>query len=87
MTDTNRLLDNEYWVAHDFIVQAGGKATIHTGDCSWCNHGTGLSRSTTHKDGVWLGPFDAYEEAHAAATATGSEVHLCGHCQPEKEPR
>jgi len=60
----------------------GHKATIHFGDCSFCNHGKGIHLNSTEEHGKWDGPFQSFAKAYAAANSTGAEVKNCKKCNP-----
>ena len=50
------------------------RTTIHRTDCTWAvRYGHGPK---------WLGPFNTYLEAQAAAGTTGYPANSCGLCRP-----
>ena len=56
------------------------KAVIHRGTCGYCNEGQGChEKPLGERNGKWLGPFHALEQAEKVAAATGRPVrrHKC----------
>lgn len=70
-----------YWV---FDNKNHKYATVHRAACVFCDHGRGLHRRGTRSAAAsWLGPFDAFAEAMAAAKATRRKtVGRCKVCVP-----
>jgi hypothetical protein len=64
----------ENWRAH------GRRATVHRGECSYCNDGRGVRGGTRPNNGKWHGPFDNFNAADN--TARRGERRLCGSCRP-----
>jgi hypothetical protein len=58
-------------MAHTFYVyenwQAHGRtATVHRGECRFCNEGTGFHSGSSDDHGRWHGPFSSIDVALAA---------------------
>jgi hypothetical protein len=66
----------ENWRAH------GQRATVHRGECSYCNDGRGARGGTRPDNGRWHGPFDNFNAADNTALRCGGERRLCGSCRP-----
>lgn len=66
----------ENWVAY------GHRATIHRGECGFCNFGAGVHGGGQTRNGRWLGPFRSPEEAKVDAERAGAEVRNCSRCRP-----
>lgn len=71
----------EFYVYENWRAQ-GHRATIHRGECGYCNHGAGMHPGTSTLNGQWHGPFKGRLEADAAARKTGGLVRPCGSCSP-----
>lgn len=70
------------WVYENWVAE-GHKARIHRGDCPYCNNGHGIHPGAGNKNGRWLGPFRALDEARLHAKTTGANsVRCCKHCLP-----
>lgn len=70
-----------FW-AYENWVAAGHRATIHRGECGFCNNGAGVHGGGHTRNGRWLGPFRSREEAEAEAKRAGAEVRDCSRCMP-----
>lgn len=70
-----------FW-AYENWVAAGHRATVHRGECGFCNHGAGVHGGGQTRNGRWLGPFRSFEEAKANAERAGAEVRNCSRCRP-----
>jgi hypothetical protein len=69
-----------FWI-YDNVVHRFSK--IHRGECAFCNHGEGIhNRGDRAVAGTWLGPFDDFADALAAADSTGRQVQTCSVCVP-----
>lgn len=67
------------WWVYENLPRRRGR--IHLADCSFCNDGQGLHRSTA-PTGRWYGPFSGADEAIAQALETRAEdLAGCGVCQ------
>ena len=58
------------------------RTMVHSGDCSWCNEGTGTSNGTYDpKYAEWHGPYATMEEARGISAklkdVVESGVHNC----------
>jgi hypothetical protein len=70
-----------YWVYENWTVVKGGRTTIHTGECSYCNEGRGMDKTKDpNRNGKWHGPFDGYEQAQKRAKKLRDEVRDCSIC-------
>lgn len=69
-----------FYVYHNWVH---GYAMIHFSDCPHCNEGRGTQSNARGVAGEWMpGLYEAFGQARRAAQATGREVRICGHCQP-----
>jgi F-type H+/Na+-transporting ATPase subunit beta len=71
-----------YWV---FDNNNHEYATVHVAECTFCDHGRGLHRRGIARSDAarWLGPFEEFAEAMAAARATGRRTtKRCKVCAP-----
>jgi plasmid maintenance system antidote protein VapI len=64
------------------------KVTLHKGQCSFCNEGSGLQTNLHGEDnGGWRGGFDTYQSAVAEAQAMAQEMGVlptnCRRCNPQ----
>src|SRR5436190_18757684 len=66
----------ENWTAE------GHRATVHVGECSFCNNGSGIHPDASERNGRWSTPFDSLAEARQAAGQAGATVRSCGKCVP-----
>lgn len=66
----------ENWRAH------GHCATVHRGECSMCNDGTGVHGGGETRNGKWHGPFSSYGGASSVASRSGADVRDCRICTP-----
>ena len=62
---------SEVTMAHRFYVYEnwrakGRTATMHRGDCRFCNEGAGFHQESSDDHGRWHGPFSSIVEALAA---------------------
>ena len=48
-----------FWVYENWTVEAGGRVTVHRGECGHCNNGKGHERKNKvpGRNGCWCGPF------------------------------
>lgn len=70
-----------YWIYENWTVVKGGRTTIHTGDCSYCNEGQGMDKiKDPDRNGKWHGPFESYENAKKRALGLRNIVRDCGRC-------
>jgi len=68
-----------FWAYENWVHKY---ARVHRATCSHCNDGQGSDGGIDSPVGRWLGPFDLYDLAYGAATATGLNASACGHCVP-----
>lgn len=64
------------------------KVTLHKGQCSFCNQGSGLQTTIHGEDnGGWRGGFDTYQSAVAEAQIIAQEMGIhptnCRRCNPQ----
>ena len=71
----------QFW-AYENWVAAGHRATLHRGECGFCNNGAGAHGGGQTRNGRWLGPFPSPEAAKADAERAGAEVRDCSRCMP-----
>ena len=72
-----------YWVYENWAGTAVGQATIHRGNCPWCNRGNGIHGNPWGQEKEqWHGGRRGYTMAKAMAVALrlGRPVRRCGHC-------
>ena len=70
-----------YWIYENWTVVKEGRATIHTGNCSYCNDGRGMHKiKTPLRNGKWHGPFDKYQDAESRAKELRSTARTCSLC-------
>lgn len=72
-------VSGKFW-AYENWVAAGHRATIHRGECGFCNHGAGVHGGGQTRNGRWLGPFTSPDQARADAERAGAEVRDCSRC-------
>jgi F-type H+/Na+-transporting ATPase subunit beta len=71
-------MGSEYWVYEDMLNHT---ATMHHGDCRYCNHGAGMGRGRIESDSRWLGPYDSTRTAkRRAPIRPNSMLRNCGVC-------
>lgn len=68
-------ISDDYWVYEDMTVHT---ATVHRGDCQYCNHGAGMGRGRIERDSRWLGPHSAEDEIRSASIRANSMLRKCG---------
>ena len=73
MTETN----SDFYVYEDMTVHT---ATVHHGDCRWCNHGTGQRGSRDEHTNTWHGPYSSESAARSAPIRANSMLRDCGSC-------
>lgn len=64
------------------------KVTLHKGQCSFCNEGSGLQATIHGEDnGGWRGEFDTYQSAATEAQVIAQEMGVlptnCRRCNPQ----
>jgi len=64
-------MKGEFWV---YDNEPTSTATIHFGECSSCNHGTGVHGIVKSDNGAWLGDYDTLALAETAAHQTGRKI-------------
>jgi hypothetical protein len=70
-------MGKEFWVYHNWTAIAGGRATIHKGNCSFCQDGFGL-HGVINDTGEWIGPTSS---PRREAKKTGAKhVRDCSFC-------
>jgi len=70
---SRRLYKKQYYIYRNSRYQA----TVHFGDCSFCNYGRGANTKITHG---WYGPYESRSTAMSEARKLSESVHLCEHC-------
>ena len=76
-----------FFVYEYVLVERGTgavRAVVHHADCAWCNNGQGHRINAGRRHGLWKwhGPFDALDEARAAAERIGGKALSCRRCDP-----
>lgn len=72
---------NDWWIYENWTAEPGGKAIVHNGKCSFCNHGKGIHPHASDRNGKWLGPFSTKENAFIRASKLGrARVDYCSRC-------
>lgn len=66
-----------FYVYEDMVVHT---ATVHHGDCRYCNDGEGLGRGRNPRDSTWHGPYGSEDAARSAPTQAKSMLRDCGSC-------
>lgn len=75
----------EYFIYENWTAEK--KAVIHKGDCPYCNHGDGIHKEKTEKNGCWHGPFSDFDDAlRSANSIQNRDVKRCKFCVPESDP-
>lgn len=70
-----------WWVYENWRATTGGKAIVHTGNCSFCREGKGIQRQDSGRNGEWHGPFTTREEAYECAKRCNRAVtDFCTFC-------
>lgn len=64
-----------FWVYEDMTVHT---ATVHCGDCQYCNHGAGMGRGRIERDSRWLGPYNSEGDIRSAPIRGNSMLRKCG---------
>lgn len=66
----------EYWIYEDFVVHT---ATVHRGECSYCNHGQGRGHGRDPHGSHWI-PCGSVSEnvIRSALTRDNSLLRKCG---------
>jgi hypothetical protein len=72
-----------YYVYENWVAE-GHKARVHFGSCPYCKEGKGIHPNAGKRNGRWLGPYNTFEAALAAAHQTGGKVSACRHCEPKE---
>ena len=71
----------KYWIYENWAVVKGGRKTIHLGNCSFCNDGSGIDKiKDTNRNGKWQGPYDTYQDAEKQAKELRNRVRNCSIC-------
>jgi hypothetical protein len=60
----------------------GHVATIHRGECSFCNFGQGMHPGSSTANGRWHKIEGSFAVAMKQAEHTGATVGCCGRCLP-----
>jgi hypothetical protein len=68
-------LTGDYWVYEDAVTRT---ATVHRGDCRYCNNGTGMGLGRNDQENWWLGPYESASQAQAADLKSGAVLRVCG---------
>jgi len=68
---------NEFWLYENWTVHT---ATLHRGDCQWCNHGAGQFGGGETRNGKWHGPYSSESAARSAPIRVNSMLRDCGSC-------
>jgi hypothetical protein len=55
---------SDYWIYEDMTVHT---ATVHRGDCRYCNYCVGMGRGRIERDSRWLGPYNSADVARSSA--------------------
>ena len=65
-----------YWIYEDMTVHT---ATVHRGDCRYCNHGSGMGRGRIKRDSRWL-PCEgsSEQEIRSVGIQPNSMLRKCG---------
>jgi hypothetical protein len=74
-------LEGAFWAYENWVAN-GHRATVHRGECGFCNYGVGIHGGGQTRNGRWLGPFRSREEAEANAQRAGAEMRNCSRCMP-----
>jgi F-type H+/Na+-transporting ATPase subunit beta len=56
------------------------KATVHRGDCPFCNHGQGRQPTRNEGENWWSGRFDTAEAARSAPIPANATLRDCRRC-------
>jgi len=65
-----------YWIYEDMVVHT---ATVHRGDCRYCNDGAGMGRGRIERDSRWLKcQGDAESEIRSVPIRANSLLRKCG---------
>jgi len=71
----------EWWIYENWTAEPGGKAIIHNGNCSFCNHGQGIHKGASDRNGRWHGPFKNRKAADNRAKQLNRErTDFCSFC-------
>jgi hypothetical protein len=70
-----------FWAYENWVAD-GHRATIHRGECRFCNYGAGVHGGGQTRNGRWLGPFSSTSGATAEADRAGAKVRDCSRCLP-----
>jgi hypothetical protein len=66
----------EYWIYEDFVVHT---ATVHRGECPYCNHGQGRGHGRDPRGSHWILCSSASENViRSALTRDNSLLRKCG---------
>lgn len=66
---------SDYWIYEDMTVHT---ATVHRGDCSYCNHGAGMGHGRDEHANRWLGYYGSEHEIRSAPIQANSMLRKCG---------
>lgn len=66
---------DDYWVYEDNVTRT---ATVHRGDCQYCNHGAGMGRGRIERDNRWLGSYSTEDAIRSAPIRANSMLRKCG---------
>jgi F-type H+/Na+-transporting ATPase subunit beta len=69
--------NSDFWVYEDMTVHT---ATVHHGDCRWCNHGAGQWGRRNERESTWRGPYSSESAARSAPIRANSMFRDCGSC-------
>lgn len=73
--------DPTYFVYENWRAN-GHVATIHRGECPFCNFGKGTHPGSSAVNGQWHGAFETVADAAELAEQTGAVTRACEHCDP-----
>lgn len=69
-------MNTEFYV---YINEPNNKALIHEAECSYCNHGEGLT-SMKSNNGTWVGPLKKSRAIVKATQSGKNRVQWCAYC-------
>lgn len=83
MSEVSRAFaDVDWWVYENWTVVVGGKARVHHGECSFCDHGRGIHSYDSGRNSRWHGPYPSMDAAMTKAISLGRiDTRLCTYCE------
>jgi hypothetical protein len=72
-----------FWVYENWAVEAGGRTTVHRGECGNCNNGHGKHPNASDRNGKWYGQFSTENDAMTFAGSLNRRTRIGKCCESD----